>query len=100
MKKDILVLAALFDELWFELRWYIKQDIRRLVHKMRPIRDIETKEKIYRVEPEVCDHDATQYCMFCDDITETKCVIDSDKAITSFCGICGYELTAYDMESE
>ena len=99
MRKSVLLLLAAWDEFCYEVKWAVKKDIRRLIYMLKPVRDVETKEKIYRVVPESCDHDNTSYCMFCDKITTTCTVTTSDGGSVVFCNRCGYELVVYDMET-
>ena len=100
MRRSALLFLVAFDELRHEIKWAIQKDIRRLVYMFKPIVDAETKEKIYRVVPEDCDHDVTQYCMFCDKIQPVCMVTTVEGEHFPFCNKCGYALDAYDMESE
>jgi hypothetical protein len=87
--------------LLIEAHEFIKRDIRRLVYMLKPIEDVDNGKKLYR-EVDFCDdHDGRQYCIFCEDVTETAtvCAKDTEDKM-KFCSKCGFELTAYDMESE
>ena len=100
MRKLTLLFLVAFDQLWFEIKWAIKMDIRRLAYMLTPFRDAETEEKIYRVVPENYDHDSAQYCMFCDRIQPVCTVTTGESAQVTFCNKCGFELVAYDTETE
>ena len=67
---------------------------------LKPIEDVENGRKLYREVEKSCDHDASQYCMFCDNVEATCMVNTKEGESLYFCSKCGYELVAYDMETE